>query len=150
MRSFIKFAMAVAALAVGATSAAAQQAAAPQADPFKFTSATAAVFQTIKPEKAADFEAVWGEIRKGLAASSKPELQKQASSFKLLKSEPAAGQPIIYLIYVEQVPAGSTFDPVKLLYESGAFERAKADELYGKIKDAYTALAAWPMTVIGG
>lgn len=149
MRSLITFGMAVAAIAVSATSAAAQ-AAAPQADPFKFTSATAAVFQTIKPEKAADFESVWDEIRKGLAASAKPELQLQAKSFKLLKSEPAPGQAIIYLIYVEQVPPGSTFDPVKLLYESGAFERAKADELYGKIKDAYTALAAWPITVIGG
>jgi len=152
--------VALAALFVVATAAAAsaqdpqppQQAPAPAApDPMKFTSPLAMVLNEIKPEKAADFEAVWAEIKTGLAASAKPELQQQASSFKIYKIglELPAGANHIYVFFINPVPA-VTFDPVKILYESGAFERAKADELYGKLKDSYARITPWPLVAVGG
>ena len=136
-----------------AQDAAAQQPAAPaQPDPLRFAAGPLIIYNQIKGDKAADFEAAWGEILKGLAASSKPELQAQASAVKMYKIGGAAApdQPRVYVFYVEQLPAGgATFDPIKLLYESGAFERAKADEVYGKIKDAYMQIAPWPLTAVG-
>jgi hypothetical protein len=125
--------------------------AAPQPDPMKFTSGVALVLNEIKPEKTADFEAVWGEIKAGLAASQKPELQQQAGSFKIFKLgiDLPAGTNHIYVFYINPVPS-LTFDPVKILYESGAFERAKADELYAKLKDSYARITPWPLVQVGG
>jgi len=122
-----------------------------QPDPLKFSSAVAMVLNEIKPEKAADFEAVWAEIKTGLAAAQKPELQQQAGSFKIYKIglELPAGSNAIYIFSIDPVP-GVTFDPVKILYESGAFERAKADELYGKLKDSYVRITPWPLVAVGG
>lgn len=154
----------LAALLVGSTAAVAsaqdpaqqqpQQAAAPaQPDPLRLTAGPAMLYNQIKGDQAAAFEAAWAEIRAGLAASAKPELQQQAAAMKIYKinAPAAAGQPTVYLFFMETLPAGgATFDPIKLLYESGAFERAKADEIYAKIKDAYMQIAPWPLVAIGG
>lgn len=121
-----------------------------QPDPLKFSSTVAIVLNEIKPEKAADFEAVWGEIKTGLAAAQKPELQQQAKSLKIYKIglELPAGSNAIYIFSIDPAP-GATFDPVKILYESGAFERAKADELYARVKDAYARITPWPLVTFG-
>ena len=167
MRSFVtqpvsRLMMALAAVLAVSTAAsaqaqqqtppAAQQApAAPAADVLKFSSQTAIVFNQIKADKTADFESVWTEIKAGLAASSKPELQAQAASMKMFKLDVQlpATEPRIYLFYINPVP-GATFDPVKILFESGAFERAKADQLYAKLKDTYTQIQPWPLVAFGG
>lgn len=166
MRSFVtqpvsRLMMALAAVLAVSTAAsaqaqqqtppAAQQPAAPAADVLKFSSQTAIVFNQIKADKTADFEAVWAEIKAGLAASAKPELQAQAASMKMFKLdvELPPTEPRIYLFYISPVPA-VTFDPVKILFESGAFERAKADELYAKLKDTYTQIQPWPLVAFGG
>src|SRR5688500_8969282 len=130
MRSFVtqpvsRLMMALAAVLAVSTAAsaqaqqqtppAAQQApAAPAADVLKFSSQTAIVFNQIKADKTADFESVWTEIKAGLAASSKPELQAQAASMKMFKLDVQLPptEPRIYLFYINPVP-GATFDPVK-------------------------------------
>ncbi|MEX2270199.1 MAG: hypothetical protein WD690_01920 [Vicinamibacterales bacterium] len=132
-----------------------QQPAAPaQPDPLRFTTGPVMVYKQIKPDLATAFEAAWAAIRQGLTASGKPELQQQVSAVKIFRVNAAgtpADAPRTYVFYVEQVPAtGVTFDPIKLLYESGAFERAKADEIYATIKDAYMQIAPWPLVAIGG
>jgi hypothetical protein len=120
-------------------------------DPMKFDGGTAMILNEIKPEKAADFEAVWTEIKAALAASTKPELQQQAASLKMLKlaTPMPAGSPALYIFSLDPVAPGLTYDPVKILFESGAFERAKADELYAKVKDCYTRITPWPMVAFG-
>lgn len=166
MRSFVtqpvsRLMMALAATVVFATGAAAQEpppqtpppaAAAPaQPDPLKFTTPSAIVFNLIKADKTADFEAVWTEIKAVLKASAKPELQAQAASLKMYKLglDLPAGQDRIYVFYADPVPNAS-FDPTKILFESGAFERPKADELYAKLKDCYAQIQPWPLVAFGG
>jgi hypothetical protein len=128
-----------------------QQPAAPAApDALKFAGpGVAMIVNEIKPERAADFEAAWTDIKAGLAAASKPELQQQASSFKIYKLglELPAGSPQLYIFYIDPIP-GVTFDPVKILYESGAFERAKADEIYKKIDGVYARISPWPLVPV--
>lgn len=164
MRSFVtqpvsRLMMALAATVVFTTAASAQDpqtpppaAAAPaQPDPLKFTTPSAIVFNLIKADKTADFEAVWTEIKGGLKASAKPEHQAQAASLKMYKLglDLPAGQDRIYVFYADPVPDAS-FDPVKILFESGAFERPKADELYAKLKDCYAQIQPWPLVAFGG
>lgn len=149
------FVVSVEGVASAQDAAAQQQAAAPaQPDPLRFAAGPVIVYNQIKADKAADFEAAWAQIRAGLTASAKPELQQWASGVKIFRvNAPGApaDQPKVYIFYAEQLPpGGATFDPIKLLYESGAFERAKADEVYGKIKDAYMQIAPWPLVAIGG
>lgn len=156
MRVFLAALFVVSTAAVAsAQDAAPQQPAAPaQPDQLRMMAGPVLIYTQIKADKAADFEAAWAEINAGLKASTKPELQQQASMVKIFKVNVAgapADQPKVYVFYAETLPtAGATFDPIKLLYESGAFERAKADEIYAKIKDAYLQIAPWPLAVIGG
>ena len=150
--------MTLAAVFAVSTAAAAQEpaaAAAPQApaaaDPMKFDSGIAMVLNEVKPGKEADFEAVWTAIKAGLAASPKPEHQAQAASLKMLKlaTPLPAGSNALYIFAIDPVASGMTYDPVKILFESGAFERAKADELYARVKDAYARITPWPLVTFG-
>ena len=129
-----------------------QEAPAPAApDPMKFDSGTAIILNEVKPGKTADFEAVWAEIKSGLAASDKPEFQQQAASLKMYKlaTELPAGSNAIYVFALDPIAQGKTYDPVKILFESGVFERAKADELYARLKDAYARITPWPLVAFG-
>ncbi|MDQ3169910.1 MAG: hypothetical protein M3Q55_07225 [Acidobacteriota bacterium] len=149
--------MTLAAVFAVSTAAAAQEpaATAPQApataDPMKFDSGIAMVLNEVKPDKVADFEAVWTAIKAGLAASPKPEHQAQAASLKMLKlaTPLPAGSNALYIFAIDPVASGMTYDPVKILFESGAFERAKADELYARVKDAYARITPWPLVIFG-
>jgi hypothetical protein len=141
-----------AAAAPAQDAAPAPQAAAPAAaDPMKFGTGHAIILNEVKAEKTADFEAVWTAIKAGLAASEKPELQQQAASLKMYKlaTELPAGSPAIYIFAIDPVSQALTYDPVKILFESGAFERAKADELYARVKDAYARITPWPLATFG-
>src|SRR5262245_66637653 len=71
------------AVCVSAPRALAQEAAAQ--DTLKFTGEAAIVLNLIKPEKAADFEAVWKDIKAKLAASDKPELKAFGENLKIFK-----------------------------------------------------------------
>ena len=55
----------------------------------------------------------------------------------------------IYVFLVEQPSTVQSYHPVKVLYESGEFERADADMIFGKLKDAYKNINAWPLNKIG-
>ena len=129
--------------------AAVQAPAAP--DPMKFDSSMAMVLNEVKPDKVADFEAVWTAIKAGLAASPKPEHQAQAASLKMLKlaTPLPAGSNALYIFSIDPVASGMSYDPVKILFESGAFERAKADELYARVKDVYARITPWPLVTFG-
>lgn len=119
-------------------------------DPFKLTSDAAIFVNLIKADKAADFEEVWKTIRSKLSASTKPELKAFADGLKIYKvdapANPQQGNTLTYVLYSDPNPNVS-FDPGKILYESGLFERADADQLYGKIRDAYgnPGILPWPL-----
>lgn len=134
------------------TQEAAAQPAQPAApDPMKFDASTAIVLNEVKPDKTADFEAVWTEIKAALAASDKPGMQQQAAGLKMYKlgTPLPAGSNAIYIFSLDPVASGMTYDPVKILFESGVFERPKADELYARLKDAYARITPWPLVAFG-
>ena len=122
-------------------------------DPLKFNlDVPLLLVNFVKRDKAADFEAVWKEIRSGLAASAKPELQEFGKTLeKWYKVEPEKGPPtsFIYIFQIETPSKTQTYNHVRILNESGVWDRAKADELFAKLKDCYESINPWPLFKVG-
>lgn len=146
------------------TAAPAAQAAAPQApaaDPLKFTTDVGAIFFSVTPEKAADFEAGYKAVFTALAASAKPGMKELGASMQLhkLAAPPVAGQPVIYVMWI--TPTSKEFSYVygKIIYYSGKepgdkydgiFEKQEdATAAYTKLKDAIVSINPFPLSKIG-
>jgi hypothetical protein len=142
--------VAIAAVCAAASRVNAQQA---PADPLKFTSGEAVVLlNLIKPDKAADFEAAWKDIKAKLASqTAKPELQTFSENLKIFKvdapPDPATG--VTYLFICDPVSKTQSYSPTALLFESGAFSREEADAIYAKLKDCYNRIVPWPIVKVG-
>lgn len=153
-------ALGVAALLVGTTPVVrGQQPAATPAppDPLMFNlDVPLLLIYSVKPDKTADFESVWAAIKAGLAKSEKPELKTFGEGLNLFRADtpaPAAGAPPVPAIYIFRIDAPSktiSYNPVKLLYESGIFKYEEATPLYDKFKETYTGIQFWPMVKVGG
>jgi hypothetical protein len=154
--------MVMVALLCGASGMRAQQAApaapAAQEDPFKFSSDNELILFQVKPEKATDFETAWAAIKDKLSKSDKPDWKELGDSIKVYKvaaaaTAPAAGaaaNPIIYVFQLMPPSKTLSYDPGKILYAPGLWERKDADELYNKIKDALAGLNFLPLSKVGG
>jgi hypothetical protein len=131
-----------------------QQPAAEQNDPLKLKGdQPVLIVNQIAGDKAADFEAAWAAIREKLLKSDKPDVKALGESLsKLYKVNlPAAesGGLAIYVFQVDQPSSTLSYHPVKVLYETGIFERADADQIFAKLKDGYKNIQAWPLSKIG-
>jgi len=115
------------------------------ADPFKFTTDAAMVLWTVKADKTADFEAVWSELLKKAAASDKPDIKAVADTLKMFKADlPATPQGVTYFFQMDPAKA-PTYSPTVLLYSSGLYERAQAEELYKKLADTIAGINPVPL-----
>ncbi|MGE5835773.1 MAG: hypothetical protein ACM4AI_14920 [Acidobacteriota bacterium] len=131
-----------------------QPPAAAQDDPLKLKGdQPVLIVNQIDGAKAADFEAAWAAIREKLLKSDKPEVKALGESLgKLYKVNLPADQSgglAIYVFQVDQPSSTLSYHPVKVLYETGIFERADADQIFAKLKDGYKNIQAWPLTKIG-
>lgn len=133
---------------------AAQQApAAP--DQFKFSGTNPVMLMLqINSGQEATFEQAVNEIRQGLAASDKPELQAQAKSLNLLRleAEIPAGQPRLYFVHLDPPVAGVSYDWTQILYYSGAWKaddveaRKVIDGIFEKLKASVAQQQIWPLS----
>jgi hypothetical protein len=145
--------MMVAASAQAQTDPPAAAAAQPEApDTLKFASASPVMLLlSIKPGQEATFEQGFAEMRAGLAAA-KPEHQAQAKSMQLMKVDlAAAGQPVIYILFLDPPVTDLSYDLTKIHYYGGAFDvstveaRKKVDDLYAKFTASLAGVNAWPI-----
>ena len=121
-------------------------------DTLKFASATPVMLLlSIKPGQEATFEQGFTEMKAGLAAA-KPEHQAQAKSMQLMKVDlAAAGQPVIYILYLDPPVTDLSYDLTKIHYYGGAFDvstveaRKKVDDLYAKFTASLAGVNAWPI-----
>jgi hypothetical protein len=125
-----------------------------EADVFKFTGKSPIMLLlSVTVGKEADFEAAFGEMKAGLNAATKPELQAQGKSMQLLKVDavPPAGQPIVYLVLLDPPVPDLSYNITKILYYGGAFDvstpelRKKVDELYAKFTASLAGQNIWPL-----
>ena len=125
-------------------------------DPFKFEGTPAGpilLMIQIKPGQEAAFEEAWDTIRKGLAASTKPELQAQAKTMNLLRLTldlPAdANRP--YVVVLDPPTPNVSYDFVQMLYYSEAWKaddvevRKTIDAIFEKLKASVFQQAVWTM-----
>ena len=103
-----------------------QQTPAPQtpapaaADQMKFTTDSTLVFMQVAEANTADFELVMGKVKEALAKSDKPERKAQAAHWQVFKAEtPPNNGLVMYVMVVNPVTKDLTYDPIKILQESG-------------------------------
>ena len=127
-------------------------------DPLKLSGDHFILLYTIKPDKTADFESVWTTIKEKLAKNEKADLKELAESIKIYKVNAvvAAGAPpptqVLYLFELNPPSKTLSYDPVKLIYESGSFpDRPEADALYKKLGESLAGgINLWPLSKVGG
>jgi hypothetical protein len=124
----------------------ATQQAAPEKDDFKFSSDAVILLWAIKADKTADFESVWNTILAKLATSDKPDLKAIADTMKIFKVDMApAPTGVSYIMMVDPVVPATSYNPVKLLYNSGLFQREEADPLFAKLNGAQNGINPLPL-----
>jgi hypothetical protein len=155
--SFRTFVVVMCAVIAGGAAGLAARQASPQkppaaADPLKFTHEFVLVYNQVKPDKTTDFEASWATIKAGLVKSEKPELKELGESIKIFKVDAPPGATVNYFFSLTPPSKTQSYDPTKILFESGAFSRDEADVIYGKLKDCYTAqgISTIPLVKVGG
>jgi hypothetical protein len=108
---------------------------------------------SIKQGQEAAFEEAYDAIRKGLAASTKPELQAQAKTMNLLKFNtelpPEAPRP--YVVILDPPTPNVSYGFVEMLYYSEAWKaddlevRKQIDAIFEKLKGAVVQQGVWNM-----
>ncbi len=144
------------------TPAAAAPAQAPAEDVLRFKTAdSAAIIFSVKPEAAADFEAAYKAIFAQLAVTTKPGMKELGESMQLNKiaAPTQAGQPVIYLMYIQNPSHELSYVYGKILFYSGKDPGEKYDGIFEKQEDAtpiYQKLLAaivnitpWPLAKLG-
>jgi hypothetical protein len=138
-----------------------------QADPLKFThSGDLILLWQIKPDRTADFESAWQEIRGALAKNPNPDLQAFGKSFTVQKVNTPQGGPSIYVFVTQPVSTTYSYNPVTLLFETlkapapdpnaaagtpppapppGTFNYEQAQAIFKKLEGAYEAITPWPL-----
>ncbi len=107
----------------------------------------------VKPGQETPFEEAWAEIKAGLAASSKPELQAQAKTMNLLRysDQLPAEQPRPYVVVLDPPTPNVSYGFVEMLYYSEAWKaddvevRKKIDAIFEKIKGSLAQQGVWTM-----
>ena len=102
-----------------------------------FTSDAGLILNFVKPDKAADFEATIGRLREALKASTKPERQVQAKSWKIFRAvEPGTDGNVLYVFMID--PAVKDVDYTVAGILSEAFP-AEVQEIYKQFAGSYAS-----------
>ena len=136
----------------GGQAPAGQQQAAPAAseDQLKFKTDNGVIIFQVKPDKTADFESAWTEIKTKLMASDKPDWKDLGESMNIYKST-ATGDAVIYVFELNPASKTLSYDPSKILYAPGSgWERAAADVIYNKILNSLAGINTIPLQKVGG
>ena len=75
-----------------------------------FTANAGLLFNTVKPERTADFEKVIGYLQTALAKSSDPTIQAQARGWRVFKaSEPGPNNTVLYVFVLDPAVPGADY-----------------------------------------
>jgi hypothetical protein len=93
------------------------------------------ILNTIKPDKASDFEMVVNRVKTALQSSSDPIRKQQAQGWKVFKAlEPGANNTVLYVFWLSPAVKGADYTISKILYEAFPNE---VQDLYKKFSEAY-------------
>jgi hypothetical protein len=111
----------------------------------KFTAPAGFLFNIIKPEKAADFEAFLKKLHEALQKSQDATRKQQAAGWKVYKmTEPANGN-IMYVYFIDPAVPGADYTATKIIAETMPSE---AQAIYETIKDAFAGQSLANLTLV--
>ena len=91
----------------------------PAVVPRTFTGTTALMFNTVRPERVADFELLLAEVQQALARSTNPATQAQAKGWRFFKAaEPGPNGTVIFVFVVDPVVPGEDYSLGKILVDA--------------------------------
>lgn len=123
----------------------ADQSAQPQDPGRKFTAPVGLLFNIIKPEKSAAFEAFLTRLHESLQKSQDATRKQQAAGWKVYKmAEPANGN-IMYIYFIEPTVPGADYTATKIIAETLPSE---AQAIYESIKDAFAGQSLANLTLV--
>src|SRR6185436_8913045 len=92
---------------------------APAVVPRTFTGTTGLVFNTVRPERVADFELLLAEVQQALARSTNPATQAQAKGWRFFKAaEPGPNGTVMFVYVVDPVVPGEDYSLGKILVDA--------------------------------
>ena len=100
-----------------------------------FGSDAGLILNTIRPERAADFELVMSKVKEALQRSEKPERSQQAQGWRVFKAkEPGAGNSVLYVFWVSPAVKGADYTVSTILSEAFPGE---VQDLYKKFSESF-------------
>ncbi|MEZ5317630.1 MAG: hypothetical protein R2752_09545 [Vicinamibacterales bacterium] len=103
-----------------------------QPDAYQFPSGAGMLFFYVRPDHAADFEAVLARLDAALSATTDPARARQAVSWRMFRSLESHDERIYVFFFDPAVPDAS-YDPVKAL---GDLLPDEVQDLYARLKAA--------------
>ena len=95
-----------------------------------FTAPVGLLFNTVRPDKAIDFERLVSSVRKTLEASSDPKLQAMAKGWHFYKAgELGPGNSVLYVFLIDPVVPGEDYGLGRVL-SSGSTDTAALQEIW--------------------
>jgi hypothetical protein len=123
----------------------APQTTAPTRPDYNFPSGAGMFFFYVKPEKAADFEAIVAKIVDVLAKTQDPVLKQQATGWKIYKSLETPKDGAVYVFFFDPAITGADYDPVRVLGDALPTE---VQALYERLKDVLVKVEKMGLTKI--
>jgi hypothetical protein len=99
---------------------------------YKFPSGAGMLFFYVRPDKAADFEAVVARLGEVLDKTEDPVRKQQAANWRVLRSVEATGDSAIYVFVFVPAVTTADYDPIKVLSEAMPTE---VQALYERLRD---------------
>ena len=106
---------------------------------------SAVIIVLIKPDKAADFEAVVAKYKDAFAKSDNAARKEQLAGLKILKSPTAMGGNTAYLFIADPVVKGQEYDITRVIHEVFPSE---STDMFNKYKEAYAGRQIIPLNKI--
>ena len=95
-----------------------------------FTAPVGILFNTVRADKAVDFERLVASVRKTLESSTDPKLQAMAKGWHFHKAaEPGPGNAILYVFIIDPVVPGEDYGLGRVL-SSGSTDTASLQEIW--------------------
>lgn len=97
------------------------------------------LFNTVRPDKAVDFERLVANVRKALESSTDPALKAMAKGWHFYKaSEPGPGNSVLYVAIVDPTVPGEDYGLGRVL-SSGSTDTAALQEIWKLYTNSVTA-----------
>jgi len=101
----------------------------------KFTSDGGVIFNVIKPDKTADFEAVMGRVKEALAKSDNPKRKQMALSWRVFKGlEAGPGGNVVYIFWFDPPVKDEDYSITQILSDGFPNE---AQDLWSKFTQCF-------------